>query len=288
MADGGPTYVMGRSAAEIRRLQLQGEFYAGRTNRLLRMAGLRPGMRILDVGCGAGDVTIEAARIIGTSGSVLGVDADPGVLAVARRRAGEAGLGNVGFGQAVLPDVPVGRKVDALIGRLILVHLDDPARVLRELSHLVVPGGIIAFQDFNVSRARSVPEVALMARCIDWIRASLRAAGRNPDTGGELFSIFRQAGLPIPEVMAAIPATGEPVGCELAAATAVNLLPVIQQAGIASIEEVGPDTLSQRLWAQMRETGALLILPELVSAWVRLPAAKVRVYLTSGVSGVFG
>jgi SAM-dependent methyltransferase len=271
MADAGSPYVMGRTPGETRRLQLQGEVYAGRTGQLLRMAGIRPGMRILDAGCGAGDVTMEAARITGASGSVLGVDADAGVLAVARRRAAEAGLGNVGFEQAVLPDVPVGRKVDALIGRLILVHLDDPARALRKLSHLVVPGGIIAFQDFNVSRARPVPEVALMTRCIDWICASLRAAGRDPDTGGELFSIFRQAGLPIPEVTAAIPATSEPVGCELAAATAVSLLPVMQEAGIASAEEVGPDTLDQRLWADMCEAGALLILPELVSGWARTP-----------------
>ena len=87
--------MLGRSPGETRRLQLQSEFLSGPTNQLLRMAGIGPGMRILDVGCGLGDVTMMAARLAGASGSVIGADTDADMLAAAERRAADAGLGNV-------------------------------------------------------------------------------------------------------------------------------------------------------------------------------------------------
>ena len=64
---------------------------------LLDAAGLRPGARVLDVGCGRGDTTLNAARRVGPSGLALGVDASMDVLEDARRRASEAGLAHVGF-----------------------------------------------------------------------------------------------------------------------------------------------------------------------------------------------
>jgi ubiquinone/menaquinone biosynthesis C-methylase UbiE len=64
---------------------------------LLDAAGLRPGARVLDVGCGAGEITLAAARGVGRSGLALGVDASLTMLENARSRAAAAGLGHVGF-----------------------------------------------------------------------------------------------------------------------------------------------------------------------------------------------
>jgi SAM-dependent methyltransferase len=235
------------------------------------MAGIRPGMRILDIGCGPGDLTMLAARLAGASGSVIGVDADADVLAVAERRALEAGLGNVSFRQARIPDIRLDRPADALVGRLILLHLEDPAADLRAMSRLVRPGGVVAFQEFNISRTRSVPPLPLAGQCTEWICDALRAGGRDPDFGEQLFSIFRQAGLPGPEMMVAIPAVDSQAACEYFTATVGSLLPVLEKAGIASRDEIDLDTLAGRLWAEVRGAGALVILPELVGAWVQTP-----------------
>jgi ubiquinone/menaquinone biosynthesis C-methylase UbiE len=97
-------------------LQLQSEFLGGPTNQLLRMAGIGPGMRILDVGCGLRDITMMAARLAGASGSVIGVDTGADMLAAAERRAADAGLGNVSFRQASLHDVQLDGLVDAVTG----------------------------------------------------------------------------------------------------------------------------------------------------------------------------
>jgi 2-polyprenyl-3-methyl-5-hydroxy-6-metoxy-1,4-benzoquinol methylase len=278
MAEEKTAYVMGRSPSETQRLQAQEKVFGRGTEQLLRLAGIRPGMRILDVGCGAGDVTLTAARIAGTSGSVLGVDADADILTVARQRVADAGIRNASFTQGTIPDLPLSSEFDAVIGRFILIHLDDPAAVLRTVSRLVVPGGLVTFQDLNITRMRSVPPLPLVAQCTQWICEGLCAGGRDPDTGEQLFAIFREAGLPVPEMMVAVPAvpavptvSGQAV-CEVVAATVSSLLPLIERAGVATREEIDPGTLARRLWEEAKASDALLVAPELAGAWARIPS----------------
>ena len=83
---GSPAYLMGRSEAETRRLIAQHQLYARFTRRLLEDAGIAEGMKVLDVGSGAGDVALLAAELVGPTGMVLGVDQDPGVLETASAR----------------------------------------------------------------------------------------------------------------------------------------------------------------------------------------------------------
>src|SRR5947209_17999430 len=93
-----PVYVLGRSQRETERLQRQGQLREPFTRRLFETAGLTMGMRVLDVGCGAGDVAFLAAKLVGPAGSVIGGDKNPSILETARRPACAAGLSNVIFG----------------------------------------------------------------------------------------------------------------------------------------------------------------------------------------------
>ncbi|WP_433894756.1 class I SAM-dependent methyltransferase [Streptomyces sp. CA-111067] len=156
--------------------------YAPHTDHLLRLAGLGPGMRVLDVGCGLGDVTMQAARLVGPEGHVLGADVDDDLLAAARQRAKKAGLDNVAFAYAETPGIPVDGSVDAVIGRLILMHLKDPASAVRSLGTLVRPGGIISFQEVDIAYATSERAAPLAAACTKWC-ADASATGGEPDPG---------------------------------------------------------------------------------------------------------
>src|SRR5262245_22741201 len=84
---GHSEYILGHSEREIARLKAQAAELDPITRRLLREAGIAPGMRVLDVGSGAGDVAFLAAELVGTSGEVVGVDLAPTAVEVARSRA---------------------------------------------------------------------------------------------------------------------------------------------------------------------------------------------------------
>lgn len=265
-------YALGRAPAELDRLRLQAEIYAPHTEHLLTLAGIAPGMRVLDIGCGAGDVTMIAARLVGPTGSVLGVDMNADVLDVARTRAADAGLGNVSFQQATLPDVQLDGPVDALIGRLILVHLADPAEIVRKLTELVRPGGVVTFQELSSWNARSIPETPLVTQAYRWVADTLRARGRNPAVG--LHRVLRAAGFDRVGAAMEIP-TGDtkfqiPY---LMSGTINSMLPLIEAAGVATRAEIDIDTLADRIIAEVEESDALLWPPELTGVWARVPGA---------------
>lgn len=260
---------MGRTTAETRRLEIQAELYAPHTEHLLRLAGLEPGMRVLDVGCGLGDVTLQAARLVGPTGHVIGADVSEDALTVARQRAKDSRLDNVTFIQATIPAIPVDGLVDAVIGRLILMHLKDPAVPVRALSALVRPGGIISFQEVDVAlgTTRSGP---LAAKCLTWCADAAQVAG-SPIRGGQIVQILRDAGLDVAGMAVATPGAVSPDSPAYIhlAATVTSLLPLIVAHDVATEAEVGINTLLSRLRAEGRETGSTLYPPDLVGAWAR-------------------
>ncbi|MFI6094959.1 class I SAM-dependent methyltransferase [Lentzea sp. NPDC051213] len=268
------TYVLRHSDHETRRLETQAAFYAEHTEWLLKTAGITAGMHVLDVGCGAGDVTIQLARIVGPTGSVVGVDADANVLEAARQR---VDLANVTFRQATLPDVPLDHPVDAVVGRMILMHLPDPVTALRALSTVVRPGGVVTFQDMNTTRFRSVPALPLLTKCVTTLNDSLLAAGRALDTGERLHSLFLEAGLPGPELAVVAPT---PHGEEKEAAvvmlgqTLLTALPFAEECGVVAPGEFDQDTLTDQLLDELRSTPCAVYLAEMVGAWTRVPGTE--------------
>ena len=92
-----PDYVLGHSTRELERLSAQARVLGSFTRQVFREAGIVPGMRVLDVGSGAGEVALLAAELVGTTGEVIGVDKAPAALAVARARAAARSLPNVSF-----------------------------------------------------------------------------------------------------------------------------------------------------------------------------------------------
>src|SRR5262249_37369092 len=140
-------YLLGHSLHEQRRLAEQGVILQPITQRLFRDAGLRRGMRVLDVGCGVGDVTCLVAEMVGSQGSVVGVDYAGSVLSTARKRVASRGLSWARFIEADISQVSLSDlgspPFDAVVGRLVLMYQSDPTGVLRRLAGMVRPGGTV-------------------------------------------------------------------------------------------------------------------------------------------------
>lgn len=265
---GASAYLLGHADTEIQRLLLQGRLYNDHTEHALRLAGVQPGMRVLDVGCGPGDVSFVAARLVGSTGTVLGVDASSDVVELARARAAERGLSTVKFEQTTIANIAVD-EVDAVIGRLILMHLPDPISTLRQFAGLVRPGGLIAFCEFDIGAARSIPESPLSRALVDAIARVFQGAGLDPAFGAALHTLFRRAGLGVPQLTIAAPVgTANDTEVWAYAVEVWRLVfPLAEQLGLVTDELADIDTLLPRSLEQATVADAILMLPPMITAW---------------------
>jgi ubiquinone/menaquinone biosynthesis C-methylase UbiE len=271
-SESGNTYVLGHADVEVQRLLLQGRLYDDYTEHALRLPGLRPGMRVLDIGCGPGDVSFVAARLVGPTGSVLGVDAAPEMIELARTRAAEKGLPTVHFTHTAIDTIALDEPVDAIIGRLILMHLPDPAATLRHLSSLVRPGGVIAFSENDITATSSIPDMPLFGRVTAGIVRAFEAMGLSPRFGTTLHTIFAEAGLGPPKLT-----LGTPIGTAadadiLAYAAEVWRLvsPIAQQIGFAIDDVADIDNFVPRFREEALAVNALITMPPIITAWTQV------------------
>jgi 2-polyprenyl-3-methyl-5-hydroxy-6-metoxy-1,4-benzoquinol methylase len=267
-----PDYLFGQSAAEAERLRLQARMFAPYTARFLEDAGISPGMKVLDVGTGAGDVGFLAAGLVGQEGTVVGIDFNAELIQTARARAAAAGIENVSFVVGDAAAVELGRDFDAVVGRCVLFFAREPAVLVRRLTDHVRDGGIVAFQEpANATLApMSLPSSQLLERLWAWILETYRRADMDLYMGLRLRSIFAQAGLPVPEMHLDAAAGGGPdwPGFEYMARLIRTILPQITKLGVATEEDVGIDTLADRLRAEIGDDG-VAVTWGFITAWAQ-------------------
>jgi ubiquinone/menaquinone biosynthesis C-methylase UbiE len=265
-------YQLGHEAAEFERLYLQGRVLGPATRTLLAVAGVRPGMRVLDLGSGVGDVAFVAADLVGPEGEVLGVERSPEAVARANDRARQAGISNVRFTQADIHDPAPDGPFDALIGRLVLMYVADPAAVLKSQLAVLRPGAVIAPIEFDVSTGRSVPPTSLVDQVYAWIAEAFRRAGIRPALGPHLWSVLVATGLRPLGMLGVQPHFGpeDPDGPALLAGIVRTAMPLIERGGVATAKDVGVDTLQQRITAELAAHGAVLAHPTMFSAWAAI------------------
>jgi 2-polyprenyl-3-methyl-5-hydroxy-6-metoxy-1,4-benzoquinol methylase len=263
-------YILGHSAREVRRLRLQADILRPVTERLLRGAGVCPGMRVLDVGCGAGDVSMLAADLVGPSGAVVGVDGSREVLAVARERARAAGYRQVRFEESSVESFADPGCFDVVVGRYVLIHQADPAAFLSRVAGLARPGGVVAFHELNIDSAfRSLPAVPLWEQTGEWIRLAFRSMLPHRDAGGRLIEHFSRAGLPQPTLFCECEVGGDDDSplYAWAAETLASLLPQLFRQEIVTAEAVGIDSLEARLREAVVAARSQVVGPEQFCAW---------------------
>ncbi|WP_394851265.1 class I SAM-dependent methyltransferase [Pendulispora rubella] len=264
---------MGRSDAETERLRAQSMLFDPTTRRLFKEAGISTGMKVLDVGSGGGDVALLLADLVGPTGQVIGVDSHDSILEKARARVAQRKVHNVSFVQGDIRTIVLGDDFDAVVGRLVLTYVPEPARCVRHLADHVRPDGIVAFQDIDWSIGPvAFPPSPLLARVWDWAPPAFERAGLERQMGLKLFRAFVDAGLPAPRMHVEAPAGGGPhwAGYDYIAAGIHSMLPVIEKFELASAADIGIDTFAARLRAETLAQRGVLMLPPFVSAWSRV------------------
>ena len=240
------------------------------TERMLDDAGIKPGMRVLDIGCGPGAVSLMLSRRVGNQGHVFAVDRNSHMLEAARERAREAGVSNLTFIEGGF-DVPFAGRgtLDAVIGRRVLMYQSDAAHAVVQLADAIRTGGVIAFHEHDtVAISDGRTSLPLHDRVRSWLRDMLRAEGANLHMGFELHSALSAAGLTVERVRAEAnvltPTAGYPVAAIIRA-----VLPRLLQRGIATEADVDVETLDDRLAAERRKAGATCLWEMVFCVWAR-------------------
>jgi ubiquinone/menaquinone biosynthesis C-methylase UbiE len=262
------TYVMGTTEHERRRLGLQGSILNSLTDRFLRQAGLSSGMHVLDLGCGIGDVSLVAARIVGPRGSVTGLDPDSAALNTAQGRAIEENLLQVKFEQTAFETYTTDRRYDAVVGRHVLIHSADPLGWLRKTKFLLRIGGIAAFQEYDLSYFPHIePELPLFHRLKECLVELFRHAVAYPDTGARLYHWMQLAELCNTRSNAECLMGGgvESPYYEWFAETIRSVAPRLESLGIISAAELDLQTLAVRLREEATSRAGCLTTPLIVS-----------------------
>jgi len=269
------SYPLGRSQAETERLMWSARQMQVSIRSFLEEAGVEPGMKVLDVGSGAGDIAFLAAEVVGPAGSVTGIDLNDTILDTARKRASESGAGNVRFVTARIPDDlrSLDNDYDAIIGRRVLCYIPEPAKALEALLMHARSGAIVAFQeiDWTIWAQHSFPLAPYYEQVWGLIYRAFLAGGTDMSMGTGLYAIFLDAGLPEPlmkaEAGVGSPMAGLPFTMNLLRSTRETII----REGIAPAEDVDPDVVEQRLRAEYAELRTVVTGGFEVRAWARKP-----------------
>lgn len=179
-------------------LGLRNDVYRRPLATALDRLGVGPGWTCVDVGAGAGDVSVALAELVGVTGRIYAVDSDPRARDEVAAAAAAAGSAQVVAITQSGEDLRLPEPVDLAFCRFLLMHVIEPAAVLGRMASAVRPGGYVVAQEPITSAGR-----------IDGLPMSMPDA-RHPDVGGVLPALVRASGLELVDAWAEAPAGAGP------------------------------------------------------------------------------
>jgi SAM-dependent methyltransferase len=251
------------------RLRLLHGLYGPGTRRVLLGAGLRPGMRVADLGCGVGMVTALLAELVGPEGHVVGIDASGAQLVQARERL-RAWDGNVSLVEASATATGLSRaSFDLVYCRFLLIHLPDPERALCEMGALLKPGGLLVCEDGDLTTAGSEPPSALDAFADLFGRLGPRR-GVDYTLGRRLFQMVLAADFPAPEITFNQPVIARGENKRLLELSVAEAGPAFVEVGLLTAEQLDRALIEMRYLAT--DATVLALMPRMAQVWARKPA----------------
>jgi ubiquinone/menaquinone biosynthesis C-methylase UbiE len=268
-----PKYILGHEQSEIERLILQSALLRPFTERLFKAAGMRTGMRVLDLGCGPGDVSMLAANLVGSSGSVVGIDRSSDVISVAKRRAGQAGFTHVSFERVAVEHFGDVAAFDCVVGRFVLIYQSDPIEFLRTAARFVRPGGVMALHELDLAGDfTSCPPVWAWNTLGSMTMGAFREALPHYGSANQMIKWFAEAGLPLPELFREIP-VGDAEQSLLYAwleRTLRSVWPQLVEMGVATAEGFPTDRTMEGVRTALVQARSQIEGPAQVCAWVKI------------------
>jgi ubiquinone/menaquinone biosynthesis C-methylase UbiE len=268
MNDHPEHYILATGGKDVQRLRLLHEVYGPGTQALFQRVGLRDGQRVVEIGCGSGNIACWVAQQVAPSGSVMGIDISPEQIEEARQQAQRLNLRNIEFqvADAYSPRLPEA-TFDFVYCRLVLMHLTRPEEGLRAMRSLARPGGHVVCEELDLGCWICDPPATAMTRFFELNAALGQRRGENFSLGASLHQLFRQVGFANPEVSAnfALALRGEKK--RLLGMTFAEFAPELVSEGLASQEEV--DRIATELITLADDETTLFGFPLVAQVWAQ-------------------
>ena len=235
---------------------------------------LRPGMALVDIGCGPGTITLDLAELV-APGAVIGIDQAAAVIEVARAEAGRRGVDRslVRFEQAAAEATGLAdASADVVHAHQVLQHVADPLAVIAEMARICRPGGILAVRDADYAAMSWYPEDPWLDRWRSAYRQVARRNGGEPDAGRRLLSWAQAAGWVDIRPSASVWCFADDEdrawwgGQWAERVTASELARGMVDYGVATTDELGQMAAAFRRWAAAADGWFVVVNAEILAA----------------------
>jgi len=269
--NGKGDYVLATGPAAANRLRILHNTYGPGTRRVLLQAGIKPGMRVADLGCGTGMITQLLAELVGPTGEVVGVDYSTAQVVQARELL-PVEVTNVRFVAASATDTGLAREsFDVVYCRFLLIHLKEPEAALREMRDLLKPGGIVVCEDGDLTSAASEPPSRLQ-EFSNLFGALGPKWGVDYTLGRRLFQMVIAADFAQPEITFNQPVLAQGENKQLLELSVAEAGPSFVQAGLLTNEELVATVAEMRRLTE--DETVLALMPRMSQVWARKPAFR--------------
>src|SRR5581483_6777653 len=261
-------YVLATGDEGAYRLQIVQSVHGPDTEAFLRRAGLAPGMRVADIGCGVGILACWLAEQVGPEGEVVGVDYSAEQIVKARETAQAADVTNVRFVNAGADATGLEwAAFDLVFSRFMLMHVQRPEAAIVEMRALLKPGGILAIEDGDFTSPFCYPPSAAFDRCFELYRQLGARHGEDFVIGPKLYSMARAAGLQDVQVALAQPVCVRGDAKRLPEWTLAECAPALTAEGLATQAEI--DELVAEMAALAADENSLFGMARMTQVWAR-------------------
>ena len=265
-------YIMGRTSEEYQRLRRQALLWEPYTHRILEEIGLTRGFNCLDVGCGPGEVSRLMGEMVGSEGTVTGIDIDGKLGHEAFGILKETTDSRFNFVEANVEETDdiQGAPFDVTFARIVRIHLADPQAALKKIYGWTKPGGYIVVQEYDFHCWEVYPELdAWKEFKIVW-NGVCEKAGRDIRIGLKLPSFFVDAGIGFPGGRDVVGRSGSlELALPLILAGYTSVLPIALKFGITT--EARSQAFYEQIQNAAKDTFHSVLSPLLVSAWAQKP-----------------
>jgi ubiquinone/menaquinone biosynthesis C-methylase UbiE len=247
------------------RLNVLSDILSSYTKTLLEKDGPISGKTFLDVGCGGGNVSLMAARMVGETGSVTGIDFDKEIISLAQKDAVKEGIKNITFEAISAEDITYNNQFDIVYARFLLSHLKSPMQVLQNMARNAKPGGKIIVQDVHFSGHFCYPPCKAFDDYLYYYTTTAKNNDQNPEIGSSLFQLFYQAKISDIKFETIQPSFNTGAGKWMAYLTMDKIKDTVIKQGLANAEEI--EEVLAELEEFTKDEQTIISLPRIFTVW---------------------